>query len=124
MRRPEGYPRHPIWYDQLSSLVSSHCCGEAETFGIPHRHPGRVSTAEEVHRKPGADGGNQERFKSGRMVLWLAILWTKSKELTPQVRGQLEMVTKEVGPRYVFVSDGFGAEEDRGCIDSVQHVVH
>ena len=31
---------------------------------------------------------------------------------------QLEMVTKEVGPRYVAVSDGSGAEGGRGCIDS------
>ena len=30
------------------------------------------------------------------MVLWLAILWLKYKELTPQVREQLEVVTKEV----------------------------
>ena len=30
------------------------------------------------------------------VVLWLAILWLKYKELVPQVREQLEMVTKEV----------------------------
>ena len=30
------------------------------------------------------------------MVLWLAILWLKYKELIPQVQEQLEMVTKEV----------------------------
>jgi len=30
------------------------------------------------------------------MVLWLAILWLKYKELIPQVQVQLEMVTKEV----------------------------
>ena len=30
------------------------------------------------------------------MVLWLAILWLKYKELTPQVREQLEAATKEV----------------------------
>jgi len=30
------------------------------------------------------------------MVLWLAILWLKYKELIPQVQEQLETITKEV----------------------------
>ena len=30
------------------------------------------------------------------IVLWLAILWLKYKELIPEVRKQLEMATKEV----------------------------
>jgi len=35
---------------------------------------------------------------SAAMVLWLAILWLKYKELIPQVQEQLQMVTKEAAP--------------------------
>jgi hypothetical protein len=53
------------------------------------------------------------------MVLWLAILWLKYKELIPRAQEQLGMVAKEVGPRYVPVSDELGVEGCPRCIGSV-----
>ena len=54
------------------------------------------STAEEVHRQPGADGGNQECFEPGRDGSLAQNLVAEVQGFIPQVQEQLEIVTKEV----------------------------
>ena len=63
------------------------------------------------------------------LCLRLGILWLKYKELTPQVRKQLEYEAgrlgwQEDGPRYVSFGDGFRVEEGRGRIGAVPYVVY
>ena len=63
-------------------------------FGILHRGPRQLSTAEKVH--PELMEAIKNISNLAMMVLCLAIVWLKYKELIPQVQEQLEMVTKEV----------------------------
>ena len=113
LRRPEGDSGGSLRDDQLSSLAPHIVVERWKLLEYFASVPDDSQPLRRCVANPELMDTIKNVANPAALVVWLAILWLKE---VAQGRKRTDLD--------VSVSDGFGVEEGRGRVDSVQHMVH